>query len=266
MGLSQDARGAPSVEGGAQRMTLQSTLTEQSSPASVKEQAGCSALTVSALAAQCLREIDNFHRGEPCTDTYSVELVRQAMIQRDQEAWTWMQHCFGGVVRGWLRGHPSREAACRLQGEENYVAQAFERFWQATTLAQHVEFSTLAATLRYLRASLNGAIVDMLRMNARPKEVSLPEPGAPEEPHMQDTTNNSETWEILQTMLPTMREQRVAYLLFHGGLKPMEIVRFCPQEFPDIHEIYSLRCKILERLLRNADQLRWRPTMVQGDQ
>ena len=165
---------------------------------------------------------------------------------------------------GSLRGHPSREAVCRLESEENYIAQTFERFWQATALTQHVEFSTLAGTLRYLRASLNGVIVDMLRTVARPREVSLPEPGAPEEPHMRDTTNSSEIREILQTMLPDTREQRVAYLLFHSGLEPREIVRFCSQEFPDIQEVYRLRCKILERLLHNVDQLRWRPTMVQG--
>jgi hypothetical protein len=204
------------------------------------------------LAAQCLREIDNFHRGEPCTDTYGVELVRRATLQKDQEAWVWMQHCFGGVVRNWLRGHPSREAACLLESEENYVALAFERFWQASTLTQHVEFSTLAAVLRYLRASLNGAIVDMLRAYARPQEVSLPESGAREEPHVQDTNDSSDLWETLQTMLPNMREQRMAYLLFHGGLKPSEIVCFRPQEFPDIHEIDLLRRNILERLLRNA--------------
>lgn len=223
-------------------------------------------LTVPVLAAQCMREMDNFHRGEPYTDTYGVELVRRATIQGDQEAWAGMQHCFGGIVRGWLQCHPSRGAACRLESEENYVAQAFERFWQATTLTQRVEFSTLAAALRYLRASLNGAIVDMLRTYARPREVSLSESGEPEEPHMQDTTDSSEIWEILQTMLPNMREQRVAYLLFHSGLKPRQIVLFCPQEFPDIHEIYRLRHNILQRLLRNADQLRWRLTMVEGDQ
>jgi hypothetical protein len=53
---------------------------------------------------------------------------------------------------------------------------------------------------------------------------------------------------------------------FLSGLKPRQIVLFCPQEFPDIHEIYRLRHNILQRLLRNADQLRWRLTMVEGDQ
>jgi hypothetical protein len=263
--LRQDARSTSSTESGAQDLALQSTLVGQSLPASLKGEVGCNTLATQVLAELCLRKMDNFQRGEPCTDAYGVELVRRATIQGDQEAWEGMQHCFGGIVRGWLRGHPSREVACRLESEENYVAQTFEHFWQATTLTQHVEFSTLSAVLQYLRASLNGAIVDMLRAYAQPREVSLQEPGAPEEPHMQDTTDGSQLWEILQTMLPNKREQRVAYLLFHGGLKPREIIRFCPQEFRDLHEIYRLHRNILVRLLRNTDQLRWRLTVVEGD-
>ncbi len=159
---------------------------------------------------------------------------------------------------GWLRRHPYREAACRLENEENYVDQAFERFWQATSLNRKVAFITLAAALRYLRLSLNAAILDTLRAYARSREVSLPEPGEPGEPYIEDVASSSEVWEILQTMLPDKREQRLAYLLFHCGLKAREIVRFLPQEWSDVHEIYRLRRSITERLLRNRDQLRWR--------
>jgi hypothetical protein len=155
-------------------------------------------------------------------------------------------------MRGWLHHHPSREAASRLESEENYVAQAFERFWQATTLTQQVEFRTLAAALQYLRASLNGAILDTLRAYSWPREVSLPQPG---EPKVADKTDGSEVWEILKVLLPNGHEHRVAYLLFHCGLGPREIVRFCPQEFRDIREIYRVRRNIMERLLRKTDQL-----------
>jgi hypothetical protein len=217
-----------------------------------------SALSAQLLAAHCLRELNNYRRGEPSTDTYGLELLHRATIQGDQEAWTWLQYCFSGMVRAWLHRHPSREAACRLESEENYVAQAFERFWQATTLTHQVEFRTLAAALQYLRASLNGAILDTLRAYSRPREISLPEPGGPGEPEVEDKTDRSEVWEILKELLPNRREQRVAYLLFHCGLKPREIVRFCPQEFRDIREIYRVRRNIMERLLRQADQLRWR--------
>jgi len=49
----------------------------------------------------------------------------------------------------------------------------------------------------------------------------------------------------------------VANLLYHYNLKPREIVRFCQEEWPDVQEIYRLRRNILERLLRQTDQLRW---------
>ena len=148
--------------------------------------------------------------------------------------------------------------AYRLESEENYVAQAFERFWQATAFNKRVEFSTLAATLQYLRASLNGAIMDTLPVYARPREVSLPEPGEPGELLVEDSFENYEAWDILHLVLSNPREQRLAYQLFHCGLKPREIIQFCPQECGDVQEIYRLRRTMMVRLFRNADQLRWR--------
>ena len=185
-------------------------------------------------------------------------MLRRAIVQEDEEAWTGVQHCFSGLVRGWLHRHPKRDFACRLESEENYVAQTFERFWQATTLTRRVEFMTLAAALLYLRASLNGVILDTQRAYARPREVMLPENGEAWELQAEDTIERGEVWEMLQTMLSDEREKRLAYLLFYCGLKPREIIRFCPQEWSDIREIYRLKRNIMERLLHNADQLRWR--------
>src|SRR5216683_7321761 len=235
-----------------------STAAEQSSPVFPLSNPLCGEMSLPELAAQCLQEINTYRRGEPSTESSSVALLRCATVEDDQEAWGWVQHCFGGLVRGWLRRHPKRAAACRLESEEYYVALAFERFWQATTSKQRVEFSRLAAALQYLRASLQGAILDTLRAYARPREVALPEPGEPGEPYVEDSTDSSEVWEVLKTMLADPREQRVAYLLFHCGLKPREVVRLCPQEWSAVGEIYGLRRAIMERILRNADHLRWR--------
>lgn len=233
-------------------------LAERFSPASFLTTHLCCKMSLAELATQCLRELDNYRQGMPCTDAYGLELLRRAIIQSDQEAWVWVQHCFGGMVRAWLRRHPQREVVCRLEGDENFVAQTFERFWRATAFSQQVEFNTLAAALQNLRASLNGAILDTLRVYARSREISLLEPGELGEPLVEDSTENGEIWENLQSLLTNPRDQRVAYLLFHCGLKPREIMRFCPQEFSDVQEIYRLRRNIMERILRNADYLRWR--------
>jgi hypothetical protein len=230
--------------------------TERLSPVSLLSNPLYSEMSHPVLAEHCIRELNTYRRGEPCTDRYGVELIRRAIIQGDQEAWAWLQHCFGGVVLNWLRRHPQRARACRLESEEHYVAQAFERFRQATIWNQWLEFNTLTAALRYLRASLHGTILDTLRAYAWPREISRPVPGEPGEPQMEDVTSSNEVWDILKTLLSNPREVRLAYLLFHCGLKPREIVHVCPQEFDDIREVSCLRHTIMERVFY---QIRLRP-------
>ena len=75
---------------------------------------------------------------------------------------------------------------------------------------------------------------------------------------MEDSHEAGEVWEAIRGLLPDEREQRVAYLLYHCGLKPREIVSFCPQEFSEVREVYRLRRNIVHRLLRNAASIRWR--------
>ena len=146
----------------------------------------------------------------------------------------------------------------------NYVALAFERFWQVT-VQQRVIFETFAEALAYVRASLHGAVLDTLRAYSRPREVPLPSPGEQGEPQMEAQSDSSDVLDFLGTMLSNNRERRLAYLLYHCGLKPREIVRFCPQEWSDVQEIYLLRRNILERVLRNADQLRWQLNQQEGE-
>ena len=94
----------------------------------------------------------------------------------------------------------------------------------------------------------------MIYFDPRPTAMSLLEAG---ELSVEVRTDSGELWEILQRALPNEREQRLAYLLYHCNLKPREIVRFCPQEWNDVQEIYHLRRNIMERLLCNADRIRW---------
>lgn len=206
-----------------------------------------------------MSEIDNYRRKEPHDDQYCLEIFHRAILQRDDDAWSLLMDRFRGMVMAWVHAHPRSDVACRYDKEENYVALAFERFWQATTRNEGVRFTSLEAALSYLKTSLNSTILDTLRAHARP-EVPLPEPGQyfPEELSVEDEDTDSDLWEIIRKLLPAEREQRLAFLLFHSGLKPREVVQFLPQEFNDVQEVYRLRRNIIERLLRNADSIRWR--------
>jgi hypothetical protein len=205
-----------------------------------------SEMTAAELAAHCVGEI---RRGEPGTETYSVELLRRATVQGDEEARAWIQRCFNELVLSWLRSHPDRGAASELHSEEYYVALTFERFWQATVLTQYIDFNSLAGALQYLHACLNGAMIDTLRTYSRSKKIPLLDPGEPGELRIEDKFESNDVWDSLKKLIPNGDEQRLAYLLFHCGLKPRQIMLFCPQEFSDVHEIYRLRSNMLNRLV-----------------
>ena len=176
-----------------------------------------------------------------------LELVRRATTQGDQQAWTVFQQSLEETVLGWFHEHSGREAACKLQSEWYFVALAFERLRQAILLRQ-VDCEKLSEVLVFLHVSLNGAILETLRASKRPEAVSsIWQDG-------EDSRVKRDLWDWLQARLPNRQEQRLAYLLYHCGLEPSEIVRCCPREWSNVHEVIRLRHVILKRLMNQSNR------------
>jgi len=217
-------------------------------------------MSLTALADSCMREIEKYRHKEPYNDQYCLEIFHRAMVKHDRDAWELLQKRFSPVVRAWMRNHSQRDVACRHQSEEDYVDETFVRVWQAS-IRNTLEFDSMAAALRYLKLCLQGAIIDSLRAYSRSKEVPLPDPGLDthyiEELATEDDYESSDLWEVIKSLLPNERERQLAYLLYISGLKARDIVRFRPEEFGDIQEVYRLTRNIIERLARNRDQIRW---------
>jgi hypothetical protein len=230
-----------------------SISSEKSSRSSPKRDSALSSMSAWELAEHCRHEMSHHRCGDPSGDQYGIELFRRATRQ-DDEARTTFQHCFSETVRGWLHQHPGWEMACYLDTEDHYVALAFVRCWQST-IAEQLEFGQLSGVLHYLRACLNGGILDTLRAYSRLKKVSLQEPEEPGKHRGEESTDSSEVWETLKNMLSNPREQQLAYLLFHCGLKPREIVRFYSDKFSEVQEIYGLLRNLMERLIHLGDQI-----------
>jgi hypothetical protein len=194
---------------------------------------------------------------EALDDRQALDLLHRALVEHRDEAWSALQHCFSETIRRWIRSHPYQDVALLRDSEENYIAQTFSRFWYAVH-TQHLEFTTLPAALRYLRATLNGLLIDTLRchLRLRTREVPLSEPGCYQEPSVEDSMDAQSTWKSIESLLGDEREKRLAYLLYYCGLKPRDIVVRCSQEFDDVKEIYRLNQNIIERLRRNRDRFR----------
>lgn len=210
------------------------------------------------LVDRCMIEINKYRHGEPSNDVYGLELFRRALQECDPFAWEIIQLHFTEMVLQWMQSHPLRNVVRNYDSDENYVAQGFTRFWRATIGNKEIQFKSLGAILRYLRASLNGIIVDTLRAYSRPREIALPEHGELGVLIVDNRDDGYAVWEAIQSIFSDERQKRVAYLIFHCGLKPREIMQFCAQEFSDIQEIYRLRRSVFERLQQRADYIRWR--------
>ena len=188
---------------------------------------------------------------DPCGRQFTLEASRLELLRRtstygDLDAWTAFQQSLEETVLTWLHKHPGSEAACHLQSEQYFVAQAFERLWQATIRGQ-VTCESLSEVLVFLRASLNGAILETLRVFSQPGvDSKLWLVG-------QDRLEGSAIWNRLLSRIPNLREQRLAYLLYHCGFEPAEIVLSWPQEWSDVREVARLRRSILERLMQGPE-------------
>ncbi len=188
------------------------------------------------------QDVDETH------EVSSLELMHRAKTHGDLQAWATFQQSLEETVLTWFNAHPGSEAASRVQSERHFVALAFEQLWQAVLQGQ-VTCETLSAVLVYLRASLNGAILETLRVSSQPEALSQRILG---ERDLEGHLESHEVWDRFAARLVSERERRLAYLLYHCGLQPAEIVRGSPQEWSDVHEVVRLRRIILERERRLA--------------
>ena len=217
-------------------------------------------MPLTTLLELSLNELQRFRSKVSSDEHYALEIVRRALVEQTDEAWSALQQCFSETIRIWIRSHPSSDVALMRDTEENYIAQTFSRFWVAV-YQQHLVFTTLPAALSYLHATLNGVLTDSLRSHLRlcSREVPLPASGLSNEPcaSVEEPLESEEIWEWIQALLYDERDRRVFFLLYCCGLKPREIVSRFPQEFAEVKEVYRLNQNIIGRLQRNRDRLRY---------
>ena len=175
-----------------------------------------------------------------------LELLRRVSIYGDLEAWAAFQQSLEETVLNWLHAHPGGQAACRVRSERHLVAQAFEQFQRVVT-QRRVACETLSKVVMYLRASLSGAILETLRASFRPRAVSA---HVSADQDLQGNPQSLEVWNWVQATLASECEQQLAYLLYHCGLSPTEIVQCCVQEWSDVQEVVRLRRSIFMQLMK----------------
>jgi len=193
-------------------------------------------------------DVGECDHGDVYHDQYYFKKFRRALEERNQAAQKWIEYHLSAMLIDWIQAHPSRDLACRLHPKEYFVVQAFKRCWQTSLQHYEFEFKNMADVLYYLRVYLNAAILDALRNYSRQGNTPLPASLIARESFSNQDDSSHEIWSNIEGKLSDARERRLAYLLFHCAIKPVEIVSSCPQDFSDVQEISRVRHDIIELL------------------
>jgi RNA polymerase sigma factor (sigma-70 family) len=217
-------------------------------------------MAVEELAQKCAHETSLYFARQDFDSSYCFELFRRAIRHQHERALEALIAQYQPLVALWVERWIARRPDFSSFNEEpqDFIAQAFERFWISYTPAKFDNAQgSLAAVLRYLQMCVNGALTDAWRKSRRiqveqesqyeNQELSDPEP-TPE-----DMLQKQEFWELIRQKSKDHREYIVVYASFHLALSPREILAEYPKEFGSIKEIYQYKANFLDRVERDED-------------
>jgi hypothetical protein len=216
-------------------------------------------LSLTSIARRCAQESDLFFRRQPHNPRYCYELLRRAILERDQHAWELIYAQYRPLVMGWVARHPAFSAS----GEDLdfFVNSTYGKFWSALSPDKFERFPDLKSVLRYLQMCVHSVIIDHGRMAALPvlrlePEIAMLGDDLKQDDVMHQTialVQRQQFWHWIEARLRNEKERRVIYGSFFLALKPREIYKQYRSLFQDVGEVHRIKENLLARLRRDPE-------------
>ena len=220
-------------------------------------------MTVDVLAQRCAEETSSYFKYQSNDTRYCFELFRRAIIERDDTAWKALMLQYRPSIARWVNRWVDKHPNFPLLYEEveDFIAEAFERFWNHFTPEKFSRSPNLEGILKYLKMCVNGTILDVWRkLQRRQLDQNLDNGEAGEGPQPTSVgltpeakLQNDEFWELIKTKLRDDKEYTVVYASFDLALSPRQIHAEFPDVFHDIREIYQCKAYVWARLERDPE-------------
>lgn len=210
-------------------------------------------LSVAELARRCAEETEKFGRRLANDPQFCFELMRWALADYSDDAFTYVFQVYERMVTSWVYHH-SRFA---LTGEsaEYFVSGAFRAFHSALQGTKFDRFPTLAAVLSYLKTCVHTAIAQYLRDEARTQTTPLDDADElASTPDLGEQAEAGELWAHICRLLPDERDRLLARCAFAQGLKPREICVAYRAQWSSERDV-SVALYRIRRILRSDPEL-----------
>jgi RNA polymerase sigma factor (sigma-70 family) len=209
-----------------------------------------------ALLERCQAAWSRARSGEMHDDRPGLELLRRAVVAREDDAWAALQQLWREPVRGWCR-----RAGAVEDDLDEAVQATWVKFWQSYTPAKLAQATTLAAVLQYLKLCARSAVLDGVRRQRALSDLGdaldvLDPAPTVEEQHLADE-QRAVFWRLIDAHLLDQRERVLVQLTYVVGMKPAEVQAHRPDLFPTIQEVYRSTRNVLDRLRRSQRLRAW---------
>ena len=225
----------------------------------MSEEINLQQMSLDDLAQRCAQETDLFFGHHDSDSSFCFELFRRAIGNNDERALAVVIVQYQPLVARWVDRWMGKHPDFPLVNHEvqDFIAQAFERFWMSFTPAKFEKSRNIAEILKYLQMCVHGAITDawrklrhlQLEQELGDEEQEFSEPA----PTPEDLLQKDEFWQLVKKKSKDPREYTVIYASFSLALSPREILAEYPSVFRDVKEIYQYKANLLERLGRDEE-------------
>lgn len=213
-------------------------------------------LSVDDLAQRCAEETDKFNRREQNDAQFCFELLRRALAEGLDEAFTRVYQVYERQVLNWVHKH--NRFAQTGESAEFFAGTAMRTFYFALRGPKFERFPSLQPILAYLKTCVHTAIVQYIRDQQPTASVPLDNlDDAAEAPDLGVRADAAELWKHVAALLTDERDLLLARCVFLQDLKPRQIIAAFPGRWKDEREI-SVALYRIRRVLRGDSELRRR--------
>ncbi|MER3420050.1 MAG: hypothetical protein C4290_05795 [Chloroflexota bacterium] len=214
-------------------------------------------ISVTLLCRRAQEEAGRYYAGELCDERFALEIVRRAVVERDELCWEALHTMYSPVVQTWCRAM-YRQADLDV---EELAALAWEKFWRSFTAAKLAACRGAGSVLAYLKACVHSATVDARRrrpaplpldaVNARPDLAPSPEEAVAE------AEERERLRELVLRHARDERDRAIIVLSYELGLRSAAVQAARPDLFPTVADVYRTTRNLLDRLSRSRELHAW---------
>lgn len=216
-------------------------------------------IPLAGIAHRCRKESQRFFQNLPNDTRYCYELFRRAIVEQSEQAWELLYIQYQSLVHGWIKKH--RNLLTSSEEVASFINEVFAKFALAMDTEKFESSSNLKSVLCYFEMCANSVMVDHQRGANRLSEVDQ-EPVNPDFVEtLLDDLVRQELWKQIERHLQSDAEKQLMVSLYGLGMKPSEVCKKWPEQFPDIKRTQQIHQNILARLRR--DGAIWR--LYKGD-